>query len=118
MAVDRIDAARQMRQHHSLISRPCANFQNLIAFAHLKGLGHQPHHGRLRDGLTRCHRQGHIFIGPIREMAAHEHAAVDFFHSRQNTRIADPLGAQGEQKLHFAFGQIAHIGSLKAGFQI
>ena len=111
MAVHGIDAARQFAEDRRLIARSGAHFEHLVAGADLQGLRHQPHHGRLADGLSAGDGQGHVLVGAGGKQAANERATVDRFHGFQHGLVRHALGAQGIEELHlalsdFVFGHV------------
>ena len=103
MALDRIDAARQLAEDRSLIARTCAHFEHLVARADIQCLGHQANDRGLADGLAASDGQRRVLIGALSKQAAHELAPVNGFHCRQHAAVCDALAAQGEHKPHFLF---------------
>src|SRR5262249_61819074 len=66
-ALDGIYPAAEMRQHCSLVARPGADLEHLVALVELEMLGHESNHEGLRDGLPAIDGQRDVLVGVVGE---------------------------------------------------
>ena len=81
-------------QHTGLIARPRPDFEHLHPFLHLQQLGLEGDGVRLRDGLPRTDREGHVLIGQLDKRGVQEDMTWHLVDGRQHGLVGDAFRAQ------------------------